>query len=616
MLWISLRGYSPVCVGFRFMSASTARGGRAKRWLLIVVGALLAALGAASAVAIGPDNVLSSPGKSVALGPAGSLVTAPDLIAVTGSTATITAQGEGGKPVFLGVAHPVDVQDALRAREVTELTGIRGLGDITTRTRHATDKDAKGVADPAKLPIWTVKDSGTGTRSVTFPLDGAAHSVAVIGAAGSSATLTAGVALAGSFWIALAVALLGLALVVLGVRSGRRSRGDSGPGMPQPASHDNPTESHGRAPVGQAPTGDADADRHNINARTARTLTTIAPQRFSTRVKRNLTALTVLAIIPATTTGCGIPQASAVPSLERTALTAEQAKAMWADYDKRNNAAMKAQFTNVEAWATADRGLILEQDRFATALAKAEGKTGDKAQSAPYTHVSTGVYPSVFSSYPMTAITKNQEAEAKKEGYSTLTVMRRDHAGSPWLMSAAVSVNDTDLPKPAASATALTDAQIKQVSAVAEAMRSSLKTGKAVGSNPALKAADDDRKFCTDIGSTCELIVNAEYAEGEEKPVVNGAGSVAAVPVQGGVLAIANYRVVTIANSTDPARTYIYGKTYTKLYGEYSTTQLMWTYAVTAAVLIPASAPAKLLNEDTSLLLVPGVPLASQRQRS
>lgn len=197
---------------------------RVAGWLLVLLGALLVLLGCTAAVVVGPDDeVASGPHSFASDGTA--IVTAPEAIQYAGPTVRITVASSSDRPLFVGLAHDVDVRDYLAGSAYTRVDTLDLPWDTTTSR-----VDGQGTPDrpPAKLDWWLVSDTGPGEAAMTFTLLDDSVDVVVTNAdlrPHLRVHVTATVLRPGAFVGGLAAALAGLGLAAVGgVLVGRSHR--------------------------------------------------------------------------------------------------------------------------------------------------------------------------------------------------------------------------------------------------------------------------------------------------------------------------------------------------------------------------------------------------------
>ncbi len=188
---------------------------RAGSWVVLLLGVVLMIVGAAGAIAFGPDDRLTS-GRHPLSSPGIAVVTAPAALGYSGPTVELTVTRDASEPVFLGVGYDVDVQDYLTDAAYTQVDSVGVPLDMTT-----SEVTGAGLPDdrPGDLDWWLVSDSGRGSAKVTFPLPDSAVDVVAMDPAlrpGLDVTVTAEVVQPGAFVGGLAVSVGGVGLVLVG----------------------------------------------------------------------------------------------------------------------------------------------------------------------------------------------------------------------------------------------------------------------------------------------------------------------------------------------------------------------------------------------------------------
>lgn len=179
-------------------------------WALSVLGVLVAVLGLAVMVVLGPDGRLSS-GPHPIHTDGIAIVTAPKVISWTGVQVDILAEVPVRKPVFVGVANSVDVENYLGRTQRLEVT------DFQTPWKPKT-REVKGKPNlpgaPTALDWWIAQSAGLGGASVSTRLPDETVSVVIL-SVGSTNLSGVEVSLAygikGGFYQGIALLLLGLA---------------------------------------------------------------------------------------------------------------------------------------------------------------------------------------------------------------------------------------------------------------------------------------------------------------------------------------------------------------------------------------------------------------------
>ncbi|WP_162599891.1 hypothetical protein [Nocardioides solisilvae] len=188
------------------------------RRAVLVVGVLMAVLGALGALVHGPDDTVML-GEQVQPAPSAGLPTVvhPVSTAFGGAELVVRAEAPGG--LFLGATHRVDVTDLL--------DGLRYVEQDSLGMSEPTFVEGFEVAlAPDPLLGWWERSSGTGVREVRVDLDGPPVDVlAVPVEPRAPVTMSLGVHVDGIFTKALAITGFGLGLVLLWALGRRASRG-------------------------------------------------------------------------------------------------------------------------------------------------------------------------------------------------------------------------------------------------------------------------------------------------------------------------------------------------------------------------------------------------------
>jgi hypothetical protein len=185
-------------------------------WALAVLGLLVAVLGAAVMVVLGPDSRFTTGPHAIETDSA-AVVTAPRTISWANVQVDILAEVPARKPVFVGIGNAVDVQDLVGTTQRLEVTGFRRPWGLTTR-------EVEGVANlpgsPPALDWWIESADGLGGASISTQLPDQTASIAIL-SVGSSNLSGLQVSLAygvkGGFAKGAALVLLGLGVLLLGL---------------------------------------------------------------------------------------------------------------------------------------------------------------------------------------------------------------------------------------------------------------------------------------------------------------------------------------------------------------------------------------------------------------
>src|SRR4051812_15540799 len=138
-------------------------------WLLVVLGSLVTVVGAAAALAFGPDNrVATAPHAFTST--SAVIATAPAALAYSGPTLEVTAAAPDRR-VFVGLGHDVDVRDYLAPTAYTRIDTI----DVPWSTKTtAVDGDLDPAALPRDTDFWLVSATGKDRATLRFPMPDAA----------------------------------------------------------------------------------------------------------------------------------------------------------------------------------------------------------------------------------------------------------------------------------------------------------------------------------------------------------------------------------------------------------------------------------------------------------
>lgn len=195
---------------------------------LLALGIILVLAGTAVAVAMGPDDQLTT-GPHDVRADGRAVVTKPAVLARYGPQVSVLVEVPDEKPVFVGLGHTVDVEDYVSSTARVEVTSYRIPWSLET-------KDAPGEpqlrAAPTALDWWLTQASGIGGAHLRFTLPDDAVSLAVL-AVGDfdlrGLQVTVSYEVPGAFGVGVGAAATGLgvvllALVVLGWLPGVRRR--------------------------------------------------------------------------------------------------------------------------------------------------------------------------------------------------------------------------------------------------------------------------------------------------------------------------------------------------------------------------------------------------------
>lgn len=379
---------------------------RVALWSLVVVGAVLAGLGVVAAVLVGPDDVVSLPARPV---PEKAVVaySSPHLFAYRDLTLDVTVHGEG--QVFVGTADPVDAASYLEGTRAYRFSGFGISGAID---HGATDEGGRAVPAlaPAAADFWRHRATGAGTARLEASLGGDPVTVLVGPAQGDldgPLRVSFGMRLRGAFATALVVVVVGLVVLLLGVRVIRARR---------------------RAAVAAGLAG----------------------------------ALLL--------GGCGwVPSAGdhEREPVKTPIATRAELQAVLDDYSRRENAATRRRAGRVDPVLRGRplTGAALETGRFAARYDRARGR---RADTAAYRVTGLDVYSPELTSYPLYALATARATRVGRRGagpssprYVTVGLLERPTVTSRWSLASTIAVPTAQLP------TALRPGRSSTVSAAA-----------------------------------------------------------------------------------------------------------------------------------------------------
>jgi hypothetical protein len=145
-----------------------------------------------------------------------SLDIGPDTPGGIGEFATVRIQAVSARPVFIGVGHTGDVARYLAQVEHAQVTAFDT--DPFELTEHRIAGTAQPSA-PAGKNLWRVQASGTGTQTITWPVEKGRWSAVVMNADGSrdvSIALRIGARVPALKWIAIGLLTGGGLLLLVG----------------------------------------------------------------------------------------------------------------------------------------------------------------------------------------------------------------------------------------------------------------------------------------------------------------------------------------------------------------------------------------------------------------
>lgn len=137
---------------------------RVLAWILLAAGLVAGLAGAAVLTVLAPSSTIDV--TVTAQDPGVAVTTAPGLLELSGSQATVHVEGSTGTEVFLAVARAADVQAWLDGAAHTEITGVAG-----DRSEPAAETGTSGdgaAVDPRTSDIWLTSVTGDGAAELTW----------------------------------------------------------------------------------------------------------------------------------------------------------------------------------------------------------------------------------------------------------------------------------------------------------------------------------------------------------------------------------------------------------------------------------------------------------------
>lgn len=180
-----------------------------------LLGALLALLGLALMIVLGPDDrVTSGPHKVLTDGVA--VVTAPKVLSWSGVQMTVLAEVPVSKPVFVGLGNAVDVDNYLKDTRRVEVDTFHRPWDVHTR---AVKGRPNLPAAPTALDWWLADSAGLGGASIDTTLPDQTVSLAILSVGFSNLKgleVTVAYGVKGGFAAGAGLLLLGIGGILFG----------------------------------------------------------------------------------------------------------------------------------------------------------------------------------------------------------------------------------------------------------------------------------------------------------------------------------------------------------------------------------------------------------------
>lgn len=399
------------------------------RFARIVLGLVLALAGLlitfAGAVAafwvVGPDNTVDT-GEQRLASKGLAVMTAPDLLDRHGPTLHVTASS--AKPVFVGIGQDLDVASYLGSSQYSRVVRLNLPPKFDTQ-------EMKGgltpLTPPAGLDWWTVKASGAGKQSISWPITDGSYDVVAMNADGTPVAdirLTAGVELAGLFGTCLLILGVGVVLLAVGlVLMFFRRRPP--PPVPLPAvAVVKPLpefEMAQQSPAQQSP------PQHS-------------PAYQSPTYKGPARRVAGGAVLLLVATGCvAVPvKNTSAPITSRPAVTVADGQAVVTRYNDLNNKANKARDPKVSQTIEGDPTLAMTRAGYQISL---KADPGGQHLTKPFSYVKPKIGAPQFTSYPMRFVVDSGVSDDPNS--RQLGVWQRQNAGTPWVLTHSVYPSST-----------------------------------------------------------------------------------------------------------------------------------------------------------------------------
>jgi hypothetical protein len=383
--------------------------------LLTVAGLLTTVAGAVAAFwLVGPDNTVDT-GEQRLTSKGLAVMTAPDLLDRHGPRLHVTVSSD--KPVFVGIGQDLDVASYLGGSQYSRVVRLNLPPKFDTQELTG---GLTSLTPPAGLDWWTVKASGTGKQSISWPIADGSYDVVAMnadGTPGADIRVTAGIELAGLFGTCLLILGGGVVALVIGLVL-MFYRRKSPPPVPLPAvaivkplpefesvhSSTQPPPVH--APAYQSPTYKGPA--------------------------RRVAGTAVLLLVA---TGCvAVPMKNTSASVTtRPAVTVADGQAVVTHYNELNNKANQTRDPKISQTIEGDPTLSMTRADYQISL-----KTDPRGQhlAKPFSYVNPKIGAPQFSSYPMRFVVDSGVSDDPNS--RQLGVWQRQSAGTPWVLTHSV----------------------------------------------------------------------------------------------------------------------------------------------------------------------------------
>ncbi|KHL19553.1 UNVERIFIED_CONTAM: hypothetical protein LK11_01305 [Mumia flava] len=183
---------------------------------LVGLGVLLVLVATSVAVALGPDDQVRTGPHAIEVSDR-AIATAPGVLAYAGPQVSVVADLGDERPVFIGLAHPVDVDDYLGGTAHEEVATFALPWEVST---DDVDGDPYLPAAPTALDWWWADAAGVGKAELRFDLPSDSASLAVLALGDGDLEglrISAAYEWPGGFGIAVGSAAAGIGLVGIGL---------------------------------------------------------------------------------------------------------------------------------------------------------------------------------------------------------------------------------------------------------------------------------------------------------------------------------------------------------------------------------------------------------------
>jgi hypothetical protein len=400
--------------------------------LLTLAGLLATVAGAVAAFwLVGPDNTVDT-GEQRLTSKGLAVMTAPELLDRHGPTLHVTASS--AKPVFVGIGPDLDVSSYLGSSQYTRVVRLNLPPKFDTQELNG---GLTPLTPPAELDWWTVKASGAGKQSISWPIADGSYDVVAMNADGTpnaAIGLTLGVELAGLFGTCLLILGAGVVLLAIGLLLMFYRRRPPPP-VPLPAvAVVKPLPEYEFAQCGPAQDSPAqDPAPHQ-------TPVDREPAYQSPSYKGPVRRVAGGAALLLMTTGCvAMPvKNTSAPITSRPAVTVADGQAVVTRYNDLNNKANQTRDPKISATIEGEPTLTMTRAGY-----QISRKTDPAGQhlSKPFSYLAPKIGAPQFTSYPMRFVVDSGVSDDPNS--RQLGVWQRQSAGTPWLLTHSVYPSTT-----------------------------------------------------------------------------------------------------------------------------------------------------------------------------